>query len=411
MTRARLNVLRVMSLFGLAVSLYLVWQHIQFQLTGAAGGFCRLVKAFDCTAIERSAFSNVYGVPLASFGALYFLIFFTFLWLARPDSPDAKGISETQTIASLLSFLGLDASITLALLSGLVVKAFCLGCTTVYFTTLVIAWFAARDSIGEYLGDAIAGVPAIFRVLKSWLPADGAWTSSRGRTLALWIVFIFGPLVLFFPMFWVHRSREHILAEHYLAKPIADFKIGERALAKGDANAPLQFVIFTDFECPYCRKFHEWFEPMLENYAGKYRLIYKHLPFCPDCNPAVRGMGVNHPKACRLAEMAQALGAMGKFWDAGGELYAASEAAELYPALKAVAERHGIDYADWAAHVNDPAIRDQVKSDIDEAIGLEVGAIPAIYLNGRFVDSVKQEDIEFVIRLVLRGGEKPAGAK
>ena len=57
MTRLRLNTLRALALLGLGVSIYLVRQHIQFELTGDPGGLCSLVKAFDCSAIEASAFS------------------------------------------------------------------------------------------------------------------------------------------------------------------------------------------------------------------------------------------------------------------------------------------------------------------------------------------------------------------
>ncbi len=68
MSRARLIAFRSISIAGLAASLYLVKQHIEFRISGETQGVCALFKSFDCAAIEQSAFSEVAGVlglPLA----------------------------------------------------------------------------------------------------------------------------------------------------------------------------------------------------------------------------------------------------------------------------------------------------------------------------------------------------------
>ena len=54
---------------------------------------------------------------------------------------------------------------------------------------------------------------------------------------------------------------------------------GEPAL--GDANAPLTIVEFSDFECSYCRRFHERVFPQLKNQyidTGLVRFVHKDLP-------------------------------------------------------------------------------------------------------------------------------------
>lgn len=63
--------------------------------------------------------------------------------------------------------------------------------------------------------------------------------------------------------------------------------------AFGDENAPLTIVIFSDYECPYCKRFHDDVLPRLkEEYVEKgiVRLIHKDLPlpFHSTADPAAR---------------------------------------------------------------------------------------------------------------------------
>lgn len=49
----------------------------------------------------------------------------------------------------------------------------------------------------------------------------------------------------------------------------------------GDANAPLTIVLFSDYQCPYCKRFHDQALPKLkQEYINKgvVRLIHKDLP-------------------------------------------------------------------------------------------------------------------------------------
>jgi len=73
----------------------------------------------------------------------------------------------------------------------------------------------------------------------------------------------------------------------------------------GRPDAPLTIVEFTDYQCPYCRRFeaetfprlkHEWID------SGKVRFIVRDLPLAI------------HSSARFAAEAAHCAGAQGKFW-------------------------------------------------------------------------------------------------
>jgi protein-disulfide isomerase len=47
---------------------------------------------------------------------------------------------------------------------------------------------------------------------------------------------------------------------------------------RGDANAPVTIVMYSDFQCSYCRQQHEVLARVLDRYEGQVRLLLKHLP-------------------------------------------------------------------------------------------------------------------------------------
>ena len=79
---------------------------------------------------------------------------------------------------------------------------------------------------------------------------------------------------------------------------------GEPAL--GDASAPLTIVEFSDFECSYCRRFHERVFPQLTSEyinTGLVRFVHKDLPL------------PFHPHALQAAAAARCAGEQNRYWE------------------------------------------------------------------------------------------------
>lgn len=76
----------------------------------------------------------------------------------------------------------------------------------------------------------------------------------------------------------------------------------------GDDKAPVTIVEFTDFQCPFCKKFHEeTFPTIREKYisTGKVRLVSRDLPLPPEM----------HPNALQAAEAGRCAGEQHQFWE------------------------------------------------------------------------------------------------
>ncbi len=76
---------------------------------------------------------------------------------------------------------------------------------------------------------------------------------------------------------------------------------------RGDPNAPITIVEFSDFQCPFCARFHVQTLPLLlEEYidTGKVNLVYRDFP--------IQSI---HPNALPAAVAAECANEQGKYWE------------------------------------------------------------------------------------------------
>ena len=81
----------------------------------------------------------------------------------------------------------------------------------------------------------------------------------------------------------------------------------------GDANAPVKIIVFSDFECPFCKTFHETVTKLSSEYKGQVAWIFRQFPL-----PI-------HPKAKQEAvasECAAELGGNDAFWKFADRIFA-----------------------------------------------------------------------------------------
>lgn len=75
---------------------------------------------------------------------------------------------------------------------------------------------------------------------------------------------------------------------------------------RGDPQAPVKIVEFSDTECPACKRQHPTLRRLVENYQGMVAWVYRHRPI-DHLHPRAR-------KEAEAAECAAELGGHGKFW-------------------------------------------------------------------------------------------------
>jgi protein-disulfide isomerase len=143
--------------------------------------------------------------------------------------------------------------------------------------------------------------------------------------------------------------------------------------AKGSKNAPLQVVIFSDFQCPFCKRVEPQLSQLEKEYSGKVHMVWKNypLPFHNNAEPA--------------AEAAMAAGEQGKFWEMHDKLFENNTALDRAN-LEKYAQDLGLNMAKFKADLDAQKYKDQIQSDTKEGQAVGVNGTPAVFINGRKIN-------------------------
>lgn len=122
-----LKVIVVLSLLGLITSLYLVENH---YANSKDGSFCDINATVSCSLVNTSIFSELFNVPVAIFGVLWFLVLSLVCFRTLKNKNLVPGIFGWSVIGVLFVFYMITAEIIL--------KALCPFCTVVHIIVLII---------------------------------------------------------------------------------------------------------------------------------------------------------------------------------------------------------------------------------------------------------------------------------
>lgn len=152
------------------------------------------------------------------------------------------------------------------------------------------------------------------------------------------------------------------------AQPIQNISVDDDPV-RGDANAPVTVVEFTDFQCPACAAMHPVLEDVLKSYGNKVRFVVRDFPLN------------QHEHARKAAEAANAANAQGKFFEYISLLFKNQKALDV-PSLKKYAGELGLDRARFDAALDRGVYAAEVKKDITDGEMYGVGSTPTIFVNG-----------------------------
>jgi len=140
--------------------------------------------------------------------------------------------------------------------------------------------------------------------------------------------------------------------------------------ARGPANAPIQIIEFSDFQCPFCLQAHPTVTKVLSTYGDKIRFVYRHYPL------------PNHPNARPAAEAAACAAEQDRFWQYHDRLF--DNQSKLSASdLKQHAAVLGLDTAKFGACVDGRKYKDLVDEDMKAGEEAGVSGTPAFFINGR----------------------------
>jgi len=136
---------------------------------------------------------------------------------------------------------------------------------------------------------------------------------------------------------------------------------------RGDADAPITIIEYSDFECPFCARFHETMLEVMDEYDGDVRWIYRHFPLS------------FHAEAGPAALAAECAGAQGSFWDYADALIENQDSlgGELFAQL---ASDLGLNTGDWQTCYDNETYADKVSSDATNGAKAGVTGTPGSFI-------------------------------
>jgi len=152
------------------------------------------------------------------------------------------------------------------------------------------------------------------------------------------------------------------------------------APALGPVDAPVQLVVFMDYECPFCRRAAQAFAELRRRYPEDLRLAVRHLPL-----PI-------HRSADGAARAAVAADRQGQFWPFSDRLLAPEVTSLGRGTFLAIARDLHLDEARFIADLDGPDAAATVREDMLLARRLGLDATPGFFLNGRHVSGFRGVD-------------------
>jgi protein-disulfide isomerase len=190
---------------------------------------------------------------------------------------------------------------------------------------------------------------------------------------------------------FAEKLRSAAKIQNYLTEPEAPFyriAIDDQP-AKGNPNAPVTIVEFTDFQCPSCGRTQPILEQVVSEMGDKVRLVVRDFPLD------------QHQFAQKAAEAAEAARAQGKYWEYAAILF--KNQTELgVPKLKEYAGQLGLDQARFDRELDSGQYAEAVKRDLKDGGAIGVSSTPSVYVNGRKVQDKTVEGLKAAVEAALK---------
>jgi protein-disulfide isomerase len=147
----------------------------------------------------------------------------------------------------------------------------------------------------------------------------------------------------------------------------------------GNPDAPISLIEYSDFECPFCKRFHSTPKQIVDAYGGKVNWVYRHFPLSFH-NPGAT-------KEAEASECANALGGSKAFWRYADSIYERTKSnGNGFPLDKLVplATEIGLDGEKFKQCLDSGKFLARVQADETEGSQIGVTGTPAtILLNNR----------------------------
>jgi len=173
------------------------------------------------------------------------------------------------------------------------------------------------------------------------------------------------------------RTDTSSVASTAAAPSDSDGVRADLARIQGSPTAPVWVIEVSDFQCPFCKEWHDQtYQKLRDEFVktGKVRLAYINFPLA------------QHRNAWPAAESAMCAGAQGKFWEMHDALFVNQakweNLASPAPYFDGLAGATGVDLARWQKCVQSGKMKAWIQADHDRAQTAGAASTPTFIIGG-----------------------------
>ena len=178
-------------------------------------------------------------------------------------------------------------------------------------------------------------------------------------------------------------------------------KAADASRIQGSPSAPIWLIEVSDFQCPYCKMWHdETYATVLDKYikSGKVRMAYVNFPLSM------------HQHAHEAAVAAMCAGAQGKFWPMHDSLFATQKIWEVMESplstFDTLANENHVEMSAWRSCMSNHSTLPLIEADLDRARQTGASSTPSF-----FVGTMKLSGADANVRGAIDSALKAAAAK
>ncbi len=141
----------------------------------------------------------------------------------------------------------------------------------------------------------------------------------------------------------------------------------------GPEDAPVVIIEFSDFQCSYCKTFHDEFLPLiLDKYGDSVKFVYRDLP-----------LGF-HQFAQKASEASECADEQGKYWEYHHKIYENQNALDT-ASLKSYAAELGLDTEQFDECLDSGKYAEEVAKDVADAKLAGISSTPNFFVNDQLI--------------------------
>lgn len=364
-----------LALIAGVVSIGLLYEH--YLGSGVSGFVSMLCGGEDagsgCGAVASSPYATFLGIPLAAFGAFFYL-FLAYLFMVVHFTDQ-----EVRPTGVRLGFLAVSAAmgvnVVLLALQAFAVGAFCRACIITYVLAagIFVVLFPQRKVVGAG-GVRLSLVSPKARMF-SFTVSSGAVLLGAAVVMTA-ISFSFQD-----PRKLEGRLVAQGVEEYYRSPAVILNTEGVPVL--GRPGSPINVVVFSDFLCPFCRQTAQYFSRHVPQWEGRVVVYFKNYPLDKLCNS--HQSSAAHAGACWAALGGLCSAEQDLFWEYHDRVFDDPPKNASGADFMEVAHSVGVDTVRMKECMLSTPMRKKVADEIEEGFALGIDGTPRVYVNGKLV--------------------------